>query len=156
MKTILILALLVASVAQAETIREANIRKEMVERITKINVSLSLARTSLKKKEVVPACEKIKDSLTLSEDHLMDVGTRLDPINAKNTQMRQSSLQTVMVLHKMEAVCGKGKNSEYVDPKQFGKDLKAIVKDFKKQKKRVKKVNVGFDNDFDYDYKLNF
>lgn len=158
MKTLIILGLLVSTLAQAETIREATRRKEMLARVSSMKTLIVEARNALKEKEVILACDKIKDVLNQSEEHLLDVGMHLDPMKVKNHKMRQSSLQTVMILHKMEITCDKGKNSEFIDPKGVSKELKAIAKDLKKQGKRIKskKVSVGFDNDFEYDYKLRF
>ncbi len=151
---LIIMALALSQLASADSIREERIRKEMIDRVDLIVEKSEAARDDLKLKEVIPACEKIKEIFVAYPDHLKAIGSHMDLFRSRTVKAKDQALNHLITLHKQTNICNAGKDSEYVDPKIMGKKLKEIEKDLKRHRRLIKRQDTDHQNQFYYEYQF--
>lgn len=155
MKLSFFIALLsLSSLTFADTIREKNIRKEMMDRVDVMIEKIEDARKDLKKEQVVEACARVNEVFELYPDHLTDVGTNMNLFVKKVDQTKDAALEQLIQMHQYSLLCARGENSEYVDPKAMRKELGKIKSSLKRQKKIIKKNDTDLENSFYYRYEF--
>jgi hypothetical protein len=151
---LIIMALVLSQLAAADSIREERIRQEMLDRVELIMEKSEAAREDLKVKEVVPACEKIKEIFVIYPDHLKAIGSHMDLFRSRTIKAKDEALNHLITLHKQSNICQSGKDSEYVDPKIMSKKLKEIEKDLKRHRRLIKRQDTDHQNQFYYEYQF--
>lgn len=151
---LIIMALALSQLASADSIREEKIRKEMLDRVDLIMEKSEAAREDLSLKEVIPACEKIKEIFVIYPDHLKGIGSHMDLFRSRTVKAKDQALNHLITLHKQINICNAGKDSEYVDPKIMGKQLKEIEKDLKRHRRLIKRRDTDQQNQFYYEYQF--
>jgi hypothetical protein len=156
MKNTFLIALLILATqfSFADTIREENIRKDMVERVSLMMEKLTEVRKELKEKKVVEACLLIDDVFDLYPAHVKDVGSRMDLSKKRVNQTKNAALSQLIQIHRYSNICRKGAGSEYVDPKQMRKEISKIVKSLKRQRYIIEANRVDLENYFSYEYEF--
>ncbi len=154
MKSLLLAAFLMTSVAQAQTIREARTKEVMLARIDTISEKLKLVLKDLKKKDVVNACAKVKEVFVIYPDHVTDIGSRLDPFARRAAEIKNDALNELIMLHSQTLECDRGTGSEYIDPRIMGRNMKDILNSLKKQRRVIRRSNTSFENPFHYEYEF--
>jgi hypothetical protein len=138
----------------ADTIREENIRKDMVERVNIMMEKLNQVKKDLKVKKVVEACFLIDEVFDLYPAHLKDVGSRMDLSVKRVNQTKNAALTQLIQIHRFSNTCRKGVESEYVDPKQMRKAISKIAKSLKRQRYIIEANRVDLENYFSYEYEF--
>lgn len=151
---LIIMALALSQLAFADSIREEKIRKEMLERVDLVLEKSEAAREDLKMKDVVPACEKVKEIFVIYPDHLKSIGSHMDLFRSRTIKAKDQALSHLITLHKQTNICNSGKDSEYVDPKIMSKQLKEIEKDLKRHRRLIKRQDTDHQNQFYYEYQF--
>ena len=156
MKQTFLLAFLIfaSQFSFAETLREENIRKDMVERVNVMMEKLNLARKELKEKKAIEACLLIDEVFDLYPAHLKDVGSRMDLSKKRVNQTKDAALAQLIQIHRYSNTCRKGVDSEYVDPKRMRKELGKIRKSLKRQRYIIEANRVDLENYFSYEYEF--
>lgn len=155
MKVALLVTLfLVGSVAQAETLKEQNTRKEMLERVSLMIKTSQEARESIKMENVGEACAKVEDLFKVFPDHLTDVGQHMNLAKKKINKFKDTVFAQLIQLHQESNTCRSGKDFENVDPKLLSKNLKKLESSLKRQHYFIKKNDTDFENSFYYQYEF--
>lgn len=156
MKNTFLLAFLIFATQYsfAETIREENIRKDMVERVNIMIEKLEQVKKDLKKKKVVEACLLVDDVFDLYPAHLKDVGSRMDLSKKRVYQTKDAALAQLIQIHQFSNTCRRGTGSEYVDPKKMRKDISKMAKSLKRQRYIIEANRVDLENYFSYEYEF--
>lgn len=155
MKFSLILAtFLMCQMSFAQSIREKKIKQEMLERTNSLILKIEIAREDLENEDVVNACKKIKELFVLYPDHLKDIGSHLDLDRNRTVRAKDQALSQLIFIHRQTLICDQGKDSEYVDPKKLGKQLKEIERSLKSQRRTIKGSDTDNENRFEYYYEF--
>lgn len=152
--TLIMLSLIVAQAASAQSIREKKIKQDMIERADLIILKLEEARVDLKAEDAAEACKKISEVFAVFPAHLKDVGSHLDLSRGRTIKAKDEALYQLISLHKKVNTCNSGKDNEYVDPKKMRKELKTIVSSMEKQRKVIRKSDTSHQNSFYYEYEF--
>lgn len=153
--TFLFLILILATqFSFADTIREENIRKDMVERVSLMMEKLNLVRKELKDKKAPEACLLIDEVFDLYPAHVKDVGSRMDLSKKRVNQTKVAALNQLIQIHRYSNTCRKGVGSEYVDIKKMRKEVSKIAKSLKRQRYIIESNRVDLENYFSYEYEF--
>ncbi len=152
--TLIMLSLLLAQVASAQSLREKKIKQEMIERADLIVLKLEDARVDLENEDVASACKKISEVFSIYPAHLKDIGSYMDLTRSRSIKAKDAALYQLISVHKKVNICNNGIDHEYVDPKKMRKDLKTIQSSVEKQRKAIRKSDTGHANSFYYEYEF--
>lgn len=145
---------LVSGVSSAQTMHELKIKKEMIERVEILIVNAREIREDLKTQKVITACEKVDEMFELYPGHLKSLGSHLDLSKSKANKAINEALLHQVYLHKQSLQCKRGKDSEHVDMRVLGNDMKNIGKTLEKHRKLIMKSDTDHDNSFTYEYEF--
>lgn len=156
MKAAILMALvLMSQVTFAQTLKEKKIKIEMLDRVDNLIAKASEARLALKKEDVALACDKIDEMFKILPDHLMAVGTNMDLFDSKIVKMENESKMFLIDMHMRSNICSRGERGENLDIKETDKKLKKMKSALEKQKKRIRKEDTNFSNNYSYYYEFN-
>ncbi len=152
----MVLTLIFMKMSFADTIHEKNVKKEMLERVDTLLSKIEECRDDLKSDDVVKACGKIDEIFAIYPEHLKALGVHMDLFASKTVKSTHSALSQLIFVHQQSLVCKQGQNSEYVDPEALRKELKRIERSLKKQRKYIKRKDVGNNNSYYYNYEFEY
>lgn len=153
--TLLLSLLLTAQVSFAQSLKEKKQKQEMLERVDSLTLKIDESRDALEKEDVVVACAKINEIFGLLPDHLVSIGSRMNPLDSKVMRMEQETKMFLIDIHKRSNICAFGETGEYLDIKETSKKLKSMKKALRKQKKRISKSDTNYNNKYNYYYEFH-
>lgn len=155
MKFIFLVTLfLVGKIAHAETLREANNRKDMLSRIDVMLKTSKEAREALKIEKVDAACDKVEELFKLYPEHLTDIGQHMNLFKKKENKLKDTVFAQLIQVHQETNTCRSGKDFENVDPKLLSKNLKKIEGSLKRQHDFIEDRDTSANNAFYYRYEF--
>jgi hypothetical protein len=156
MKNVFILLLLmIGQVASAQTLKEKKLKQEMLGRVDTLIEKSQQAREALKTEDVVLACKKINELFKILPDHLISIGTSMNLFDPKVIKMENETKMFLIDMHQRSNICAMGETGENLDIGKTDKKFKEMIKAFGKQKKKIKKSDVDYENTYNYYYEFN-
>lgn len=146
--TLLMAFLLVGQLGYAQTLKAMKVKEEMLDRTDRLIQKIELTRTDLDRLDTVPACEKIRELEGELFEQVKDIVQHMNVFDRKVVKTYQEGLVYRDYLKRQIEVCEQGENCEMVAPAQVEKQLKAIQKSLKKQRKFIQKGDTGYNNTF--------
>lgn len=155
MKFVILFTLLFSTqLSLAETIREENIKKEMLKRVDVLTEKIQTAKTLLGKKKAVEACAVNEEIFKLYPEHVKDIGGYMNLFKSKVSKLKDSALSELIKFHGLSNTCHEGKDAEYVDIKKMQKSLSRALLSLEKHKEIIEFNKTNQDNTFYYEYDL--
>lgn len=151
---LMLVLLLVGQISFAETLHEKKIKEEMLTRADLMMSTVEDAREALKIEDAVLACEKLDELFKLYPEHIKDVGIHMNLFDKKTVEAKNHSLTHLMYIHQQTLICNQGDACEYLDLDKVDKQLKAIGKSLKKQRKTIQKGETDYNNTYYYEYEF--
>lgn len=151
---LLFICLLAGQMSFAQTMREKKIKEEMLSRVDVLLEKVEATRSSLKKEDVVAACDKIQEMFEIYPEHLKAVGSHMDLFESKNVKTKNQALEHLIFVHRQSLICKQGKDCEHLDMGLVDKKMKSMKKELTKQRKIIKKADTNFQNTFYYEYEF--
>lgn len=157
MKTgLMLVLLLVSQLSFAQTLKEKKTREEMLSRVATLTLKIDEARFALDKEDVGEACTKINELFKLMPDHLVSIGTKMDLFDGTVIRMENESKMHLIYLHQQSNVCASGDViGENIDMGEVSRKLKSMKKALEKQKKKIRKADLDYNNTYNYYYEFN-
>lgn len=155
MKWCLILtSLLMCQLSLAQTMREKELKREMLERVELLIEKVEATREDLRHEDVISACVKIKEMFAIYPKHVDALGKHLDIERGRSVRATNEALRQLIFMHRTSLTCEQGQNAEYLDIKVTAKKLKEIESSLKKQRKAIRKSDTDNENRFNYSYEF--
>lgn len=143
-----------ALMVSAQSIKEIRDKEIVLNRVDSLISQIDECRAFLDDQNVVEACKKINHIFQILPDHLMAIGTKLDMFDSKNIKMEAETRLILIDIHKRKNICQIGEDGENLDITETNEKLKSIRKILLKQKKRLNKSNMGYNNFYHYYYEF--
>ena len=137
---------------RAEEPNNTSSKEVMIDRVDLILKDVREIRKSLKNNEANEACQKVPAVVELYKAHLMDSGVRLELNKSRSQKVIHWAYEQLIYFHKLEVICGMGKDQEFVHMEDTIDELKDIIKSLKKQERKVKRSEAESHNSFSYKY----
>lgn len=152
---LMIILLLVSQLSFAQSQKEIKTKKEMLDRVEKLIVQLTEAEDLLNRQDPEQACDSLDSIFALLPEHLMAIGTNMYLFDGKVIQMEHETKMFLIYIHQQVNISKKGERGENLDMSRVSKQLKAMKKAFEKQKKKIKKLETGYSNQYSYRYEFH-
>jgi predicted RNase H-like nuclease (RuvC/YqgF family) len=147
--------LLVSQLSFAESLKERKVKQEMLDRVDTLTTKLQEGENALDKEDVLAACKNIDEAFKIMPDHLVGIGTKMDLFNSKVIKMEKESKMHLIYLHTASNTCSREETGINLDIEETQKKLKSMRKALVKQRKKIKKLDTGFANTYNYYYEFN-
>ncbi len=147
------LMLCLTQLALAKSLSERRLKEEMLARVETLIEKSKEGRELLKKKDAPGACRVIGEIFRLLPEHLVAVGSRMDLLDAKVIRMEQETKMMLIYVHQRVNICAQD-NGDHLDLEETAGKLRSMRRAFQKQKRRINRADLGFQNDYKYYYEF--
>ncbi len=152
---LLIMFMLFSQLSFSETLKEKQTREEMLLRVDNLVSMIEAGRESIKSEDMSSVCVKINEIFPVLREHLLAIGTKMDLFDSAIVKLENETKMSLIDIHRRKNVCAIGKPGENLDIDETSSQLKSLQKMLEKQKKKIKKADVGFENTYNYYYEFH-
>lgn len=147
-----IIVLMLTQFAFGETIREKEIKDEMLSRVNTLILKAEEGKTAVKTGNVEPICKVINEFFKILPDHLLAIGTRMNLLNGKVMKMENETKTLLIYTHQKHNICDN--DPKQLDLEELDKKFSKMGKMFKDQRRRIEKSDTNYNNIYNYYYEF--
>ncbi len=151
--TLSLVLLCMTQIALAKSLSDRRVKEEMLARVDTLIEKSDAARDLVKAEDPAGACKIIGDLFRIIPEHLVAVGTRMDMTERRVIRMEQETRMILVYVHQQVNTCAQD-NGDHLDLVESSKKLRSMRRAFSKQKRKIRRSDVDFQNTYNYSYEF--
>jgi hypothetical protein len=151
--TLSLILLCMTQIALAKSLNDRRVKEEMLTRVETLIEKTDAARELVKTEDPVGAFKVIGEIFRIIPDHLLAVGTRMDMTDRRVIRMEQETKMILVYVHQQVNTCAQD-NGDHLDLLESAKKLRSMRRAFNKQKRKIRRSEVDFQNTYNYSYEF--